>query len=127
MESDSGLLRKSCCRGAYLRGAFQGGGSVNRPEAAYHLELSTGNFAFAQLLCSLLRRMGLDGLVLPAAMQNRELWVARLGRLADKLAIAADARAKGRTAEDAARLVGWSRATLYRHQQAHAARQDSRM
>lgn len=36
--------------------------------------------------------------------------------VADKLAIAADARARGRTAEDAARLVGWSRATLYRHQ-----------
>jgi DNA invertase Pin-like site-specific DNA recombinase len=46
--------------------------------------------------------------------------------IADKLAIAADARAKGRTAEDAARLVGWSRATLYRHQQASAAREDSR-
>ncbi|WP_354217349.1 MULTISPECIES: recombinase family protein [unclassified Arthrobacter] len=43
--------------------------------------------------------------------------------IADKLAIAQDARAKGRTAEDAARLVGWSRATLYRHQQALAARQ----
>lgn len=38
--------------------------------------------------------------------------------IADKLAIAQDARAKGRTAEDAARLVGWSRATLYRHRQA---------
>lgn len=44
----------------------------------------------------------------------------RFGRLlsdprviADKLAIAADARARGRTAEDAAQLVGWSRATLY--------------
>ena len=36
--------------------------------------------------------------------------------IADKLAIAQDARAKGRTAEEAARLVGWSRATLYRHQ-----------
>lgn len=35
--------------------------------------------------------------------------------IADKLAIAKEARAKGRTAEDAARLVGWSRATLYRH------------
>ncbi|MDK9322181.1 MAG: recombinase family protein [Propionibacterium freudenreichii] len=32
-----------------------------------------------------------------------------------KLAIAAE-RARGRTAEQAARLVGWSRATLYRHQ-----------
>ena len=38
--------------------------------------------------------------------------------IADKLAIASDARAKGRTAEDVARLVGWSRATLYRHRQA---------
>ncbi|MUK02963.1 recombinase family protein [Vibrio cholerae] len=37
--------------------------------------------------------------------------------IADKLAVVADARAKGRTAEEAARLVGWSRATLYRHQQ----------
>lgn len=33
----------------------------------------------------------------------------------EKLAVAADARAKGRTATEAARLVGWSRATLYRH------------
>lgn len=38
--------------------------------------------------------------------------------VAEKLAIAAAARAKGRTATEAARLVGWSRATLYRH---HAA------
>jgi len=45
--------------------------------------------------------------------------------IADKLAIAQDARAKGRTAEDAARLVGWSRATLYRHQQASGAREST--
>ena len=30
--SDSAILRKHCCRHAYLRGAFLGGGSVNRPE-----------------------------------------------------------------------------------------------
>lgn len=42
--------------------------------------------------------------------------------VAEKLAIAADARAKGRTAAEAARLVGWSRATLYRHQQASGSR-----
>ncbi|MEJ5929237.1 recombinase family protein [Corynebacterium sp. H128] len=38
--------------------------------------------------------------------------------IAEKLDIARDTRAKGRTAEEAARLVGWSRATLYRHEQA---------
>lgn len=36
----------------------------------------------------------------------------------EKLALVKDAREKGRTAEDAAALVGWSRATLYRHQRA---------
>ncbi|MBB0992576.1 recombinase family protein [Dietzia sp. SLG510A3-30A2] len=38
--------------------------------------------------------------------------------IAEKLDIAQDARRKGRTAAEAASLVGWSRATLYRHQQA---------
>nr|WP_176705406.1 recombinase family protein [Arthrobacter sp.]AXV46181.1 invertase/resolvase [Arthrobacter sp.] len=46
--------------------------------------------------------------------------------IADKLAIATDARAKGRTAEDAAHLVGWSRATLYRHQQQASGSRESR-
>jgi DNA invertase Pin-like site-specific DNA recombinase len=38
--------------------------------------------------------------------------------VAEKLTVTADARAKGRTAAEAAQLVGWSRATLYRHQAA---------
>ena len=58
MENDRGMLKKQCCRIAYLRGAFQGGGSVNRPEAAYHLELVTGSFELGNLLYDLLRRMG---------------------------------------------------------------------
>lgn len=50
---------------------------------------------------------------------------ARFGRppvdpsvIAGKLEIVQQERAKGRTAEEAAQLVGWSRATLYRHHQA---------
>lgn len=39
----------------------------------------------------------------------------------EKLEVVADARRRGRTAADAARLVGWSRATLYRHRRAQAA------
>ncbi|RHM57058.1 DNA-binding protein WhiA [Mitsuokella sp. AF33-22] len=57
MESDRDLLKKNCCRAAYLRGAFLGGGSVNRPEASYHLELVTGNYGFGNLLYTLMRRM----------------------------------------------------------------------
>ena len=58
MENDRAILKKQCCRIAYLRGAFQGGGSVNRPESAYHLELVTGSYELGNLLHDLLRRMG---------------------------------------------------------------------
>ena len=57
--SDSAILRKHCCRHAYLRGAFLGGGSVNRPEGNYHLELVTGSEVFAKLLLSLCRKFDL--------------------------------------------------------------------
>lgn len=57
MDTDIAILKKNCCRIAYLRGAFLGGGSVNKPEASYHLELVTGNFAFSQTLYQILRRM----------------------------------------------------------------------
>lgn len=38
--------------------------------------------------------------------------------IAAKLEIVKEARGRGKTAAEAAQLVGWSRATLYRHQQA---------
>lgn len=57
---------------------------------------------------------------------------ARFGRpaadpevIASKLAFVADERAKGRTAKAAAASVGWSRATLYRHQQALGDRENA--
>ncbi|WP_285028440.1 recombinase family protein [Plantibacter sp. ME-Dv--P-122b] len=42
--------------------------------------------------------------------------------IAEKLAIVAEARDRGRTAAEAAALVGWSRATLYRHQTSTSSR-----
>jgi len=36
------LIRKPCCKRAYLRGAFLAGGSVNNPEgSSYHLEIAS--------------------------------------------------------------------------------------
>lgn len=65
--SDSGILRKSCCRRAYLRGAFLGGGSVSKPEGEYHLELVTSNIDFAKTLVRLLKNFKL-----PVGMTNRK-------------------------------------------------------
>ncbi|MFD0871702.1 MULTISPECIES: DNA-binding protein WhiA [Paenibacillus] len=39
---DKQIIRKDCCRRAYLRGAFLAGGSVNNPEgSSYHLEIAS--------------------------------------------------------------------------------------
>lgn len=56
---DAPLFRRGCCRQAYLRGAFLGGGSVNKPESDYHLELVTGNYSFAKTLVSLIKKFDL--------------------------------------------------------------------
>ncbi|CAI6071814.1 DNA-binding protein WhiA [Cohnella sp. JJ-181] len=41
-DIDKDLVRKSCCKKAYLRGAFLAGGSVNNPEgSSYHLEIAS--------------------------------------------------------------------------------------
>jgi cell division protein WhiA len=39
---DKSLVKKPCCKRAYLRGAFLAGGSVNNPEgSSYHLEIAS--------------------------------------------------------------------------------------
>lgn len=55
------LTQKSCCRGAYLRGAFLAGGSVNHPEASsYHLEIFTAYQDFCEALTKLANRYRLN-------------------------------------------------------------------
>jgi DNA-binding protein WhiA len=44
------MLKKDCCRRAYLRGAFLAGGSINNPEGAYHLEISCNDRRHAMFL-----------------------------------------------------------------------------
>lgn len=39
---DESIVRKNCCKRAYMRGAFMAGGSVNNPEgSSYHLEIAS--------------------------------------------------------------------------------------
>ncbi|MEN6568118.1 MAG: DNA-binding protein WhiA [Veillonellales bacterium] len=64
---DTGILRKTCCRRSYLRGAFLGGGSVNKPEGEYHLELVTSNIDFAKTLVRLMKSFHL-----PVGMTSRK-------------------------------------------------------
>ncbi|MDR1702584.1 MAG: DNA-binding protein WhiA [Sporomusaceae bacterium] len=59
--------KKACCRRAYLRGAFLGGGSVNKPAGAYHLELVTANLHFAKVLLKFMKAFKL-----PAGLTERK-------------------------------------------------------
>ncbi|HYF82684.1 MAG TPA: DNA-binding protein WhiA [Clostridia bacterium] len=57
------LLRKACCRKAYLRGVFLGGGSISDPEKTYHLELVTNSEDFAEDIKELLNHYELGAKV----------------------------------------------------------------
>ncbi len=52
VESDikNPLLSRHCCKRAFLRGAFLGGGSITRPSGDYHMEMVTDNESFAQCI-----------------------------------------------------------------------------
>lgn len=63
------LIKKECCRRAYLRGAFLGGGSVNSPEGNYHLEIITNNEEHSYGICDLINRYSLN-----AKKSSRKNW-----------------------------------------------------
>ncbi|MDY3982710.1 MAG: DNA-binding protein WhiA [Veillonellaceae bacterium] len=50
-----GLTKKMEEGRAFLRGAFLGGGSVNRPESDYHLEFMTSQRSFAEQILAVLK------------------------------------------------------------------------
>jgi len=54
------LLNNECCKRAYLRGAFLGGGSISDPEKTYHLEFVTHNEEFSNELMDLINSYGLS-------------------------------------------------------------------
>lgn len=56
---DPDLLSRDCCRRAYLRGAFLGGGSVSSPEGTYHLEITAGSEEHAAQLVEVMKGYGL--------------------------------------------------------------------
>lgn len=58
---DKSIIRSSCCRKAYLRGAFLAGGSVNNPEgSSYHLEIASMYEEHCQSLVELANKFQLN-------------------------------------------------------------------
>lgn len=57
-EFDEEILKLDCCKSAYIRGAFLGGGCVLDPEKSYHLEFDTKYKKSSGRLKRLLESMG---------------------------------------------------------------------
>lgn len=54
-------IKKTCCKKAYLRGAFLAGGSINNPEtSSYHLEIFNFYEEHNDALCDLLNKFNLS-------------------------------------------------------------------
>ena len=59
----AGLVQEECCRRAFLRGAFMGGGSISNPERGYHLEFVVRTERLAYELCDTLNAYELNAKV----------------------------------------------------------------
>jgi len=58
---DKDIIKRSCCKRSYLRGAFLAGGSVNNPEgSSYHLEISSLYEEHCQSLTDLANKFDLN-------------------------------------------------------------------
>lgn len=58
------LIKKECCKKAYIRGAFLGGGSVTNPEKTYHLEFVNHTKEHADDLSEIINSYGLGSKVI---------------------------------------------------------------
>jgi len=58
------VVQWDCCKQAYMRGAFLGGGSVSHPEKTYHLELIAHTLEYGESLCQLLNEFELNAKII---------------------------------------------------------------
>lgn len=58
------VVHRSCCKRAYLRGAFLAAGSMSHPEKSYHIEIVCALHAKAAQLRNLMRSFGLEAKVI---------------------------------------------------------------
>ena len=60
LKSDGMVYEHTCCKRAFLRGAFLAAGSVSNPEKSYHFEISEPDMGRAEQLISLIRSFSVE-------------------------------------------------------------------
>lgn len=56
--AEASFIKNRCCKIAFLRGAFLGGGSVTNPEKRYHMEFVCSQKEFAEGLLNIIKELG---------------------------------------------------------------------
>lgn len=65
LGTDMSFLSSYCCKVAFVRGAFLGGGSVTNPEKRYHMEFVCGQKEFADGLLNIISELGIAARMIP--------------------------------------------------------------
>ncbi len=65
LGADMSFLSGCCCKVAFVRGAFLGGGSVTNPEKRYHMEFVSGQKEFAEGLLNIINELGIAARMIP--------------------------------------------------------------
>ena len=85
-RADAGLIKKTCCKKAYVRGAFLACGSMSDPEKGYHLEFVVHDEGFAASLGRALQHFGIEpGNVVRKSAQV--IYIKESDRIADTLTL----------------------------------------
>lgn len=61
---DSDIIKDNCCKMSYVRGSFLGGGSINNPEKAYHMEFISSSIEQAEDLKKLVNSFSVNAKVI---------------------------------------------------------------
>lgn len=80
------FITNRCCRRAYIRGSFLGGGSISNPEKAYHMEFVTNSSDYGDNLSDLINSFGLNSKVIERK-GNSVVYIKEGSQIADLLNI----------------------------------------
>lgn len=84
--SENRVIAKSCCKRAFIRGAFLSAGSVSDPEKFYHLEIVCPNLKKAEQLQGIIRSFGPDAKI-AARKKMQIVYIKESSQISDLLGI----------------------------------------
>jgi len=89
---DGILLQQTCCKKAFLRGAFLSAGSVSDPDKSYHFEIITHREDLAKVLSECMIALGLDAKEVPRK-QYRVVYLKEGSQIVETLGLMGASRA----------------------------------